>query len=414
MASKNSYQQSGYYSTIPNNRVELTLDDIDTCLDCGSRDLIETSEGFACRECGCILESRALEYHVPYGDKSVHHAIAGTTQIGLKSERYRNAHSVELQALQKLHSIKNYEEQVMQSARVEISRILGCLNFPTSTIDFTYKNFKETWAKLQKRTKYRSVDKLVPIVIGATLKLQNISVNEQELLSLSNISKKEFTAFKLQLRQFIPQYAGRNRMDYMLQKVLEVSESFELGTKFYYLAKKILLQFWDAISQTKDDVIAGVVASIAVMCLDEYDVSVNAVCKRLGIQMSAIQYQVKKNFFDRFKLRGFKSLIGSSRLLKMLLGKLNIVESDEVQKRADVVEVKMGSAGPTRSIGQKIALVAFTDDDKKRVLALYYESRKQTILRRIIGNKSTFRHEVKLFGVKIKKNESGTRPPCSS
>jgi len=232
-------------------------------------------------------------------------------------------------------------------------------------------------------------------------------------LSLSNISKKEFTAFKLQLRRFIPHYAGRNRINYVLQKVLEVSESFELGTRFYYLAKKILLQFWDAISQTKDDVIAGVVASVAALCLDEYDVSVNAICKRLGIQMSAIQYQVKKDFFDRFKLHGFKSLIESASLLKKLLVKLDMIETDTTQKTVDVVEVKLGNAQLVRPSTLEITIVAFVDNDEKKILSFIHEFRINTIFRRISGNNNMFRHIVKLHELKLNKNESGTGPPYS-
>ena len=437
MASKNSYQQAGYYSTLRNNREELSLDKIDTCVDCGSRNLIETSEGFACRECGCVLELRALEHHAPYDDKTVQYSTLGTTQIGLKKERYSNANSIELQALQKLHSTKNYDEHVMQSARIEISRVLGCLNLPTSTNDFVFKKFKEIWAKLRKRTKYRSVDKLVPIVVYASMKLQSVSINEKDLLCVSKISKKEFNAFKPQLKEFIPQYAGRRRIDYILQKVLEISESFELSMNFYYLAKKILHQFWDTISQTKDDVIAGVVASIAAMCLDEYRVSVNSICKKLGIQMSAIQYQVKKNFFDRFRLHGFKSLVESANLLKKLLFKLNVVESETTQKAVEIVEVKLGSARQVRVNTREIHIVAFTDKDNKKMLAFFQESRKNTIFHRIVrkiqsndnvkaitgkiydrvsiisgtAKKVSSRYNMKLLELKILKYKNGKGPP---
>ena len=228
--------------------------------------------------------------------------------------------------MNRLHSIKDNKQTVLDKARIEISRIFTILNLPEAHKDIVFEKFKKIRKGLNPGTKYRNPEKLVPIAIYFTLKLQNISVNEKELLEVSKISKKDFNAFKLQIQNFIPKYTERNRKEYILQKVFEIAEHFKLGMPFYYQSKKILYKLWEGIKCTKDDVIAGLVASISILCSFKDQVNVNSVCKRLGIKMSTIQSQVKKRIINRLKITGFVSLVKSSDLLRKVLAKMGLME----------------------------------------------------------------------------------------
>ena len=108
-----------------------------------------------------------------------------------------------------------------------------------------------------------------------TFKLNCRGINEQELLEISDITKKEFNAFKLQLRTFLPEYQARNRKNYVLQKIFQVTEEFELGMEFYDTARGIMYRLWEIIKNTKDDVIAGVVCSIVALCEPNRELMVN-------------------------------------------------------------------------------------------------------------------------------------------
>ena len=92
---------------------------------------------------------------------------------------------------------------------------------------------------------------------------------------------------------------------------------------FYFQSKKILFKLWDNIKNTKDDVIAGLIASISILCsFKDNNVSVSSICKKLGIKMSTIQSQVKKRIFEEFKISGFTTLIKSTDLLKKAMIKM--------------------------------------------------------------------------------------------
>jgi hypothetical protein len=216
----------------------------------------------------------------------------------------------------------------------------------------------------------------VPLTIYFVCKFENISINEAELLEVSKISKKDFYAFKLQILNFFPEYVERDRKTYVLQKILELTEHFNLGMEFYFQSKKILFRLWKNIKNTKDEVIAGLVASISVLCaFKSKDISVSAICNKLGIKMSTIQSQVKRRIFDQFQIEGFTTLIKSSELLKKVMAKMGLLTprqdkiandkiNDEVAKRIapELVEIKLGgsrkSCNHLKDVGQYFFAVA--------------------------------------------------------
>ena len=210
-----------------------------SCDICKSDNILDTTEGYVCGDCGIVLEVQKLEYHRPYNDDILQYAPLGQTQIGTKRERLCLPNSVQWENWHKLHRIQDNEKAVLNKARMEISRIFSALHLPSAYQKIVFRRVKTVRSKFRPRTKYRNVEKLVPAVIYYTFKLRNISINEEELINVSGISKKEFKDFFLQLRSFIPEYAKRNRQEYIIQKMLQVTEYFDLGLGFYYLSKKI-------------------------------------------------------------------------------------------------------------------------------------------------------------------------------
>ncbi len=313
-----------------------------TCDICESDDIVETTEGYTCKHCGVVLDICKLEYHQPYNEDAVQYAVLGTTQIGSTRERSQNGSSMRLKILNKLNGIRDNKYVLGTQAKIEISRIFHALNLPKNLKALVFTKFQTLYKSLQPGTKYRAPDKLVPIVIYFCFKLQNISIKESKLLEVSKISKKDFNAFKLQILEFFPQYRTRNRKEYILQKILEISEHCNLGMEFFYQSKKILYKLWDSINNTKDDVIAGLACSISALCSYREEVTVNAICMRLGIKMSTIQTQVKKRIFERFRISGFVSLVKSSDILKMVMGKLGLIDNC-FDEGAHIIEVKLGN-----------------------------------------------------------------------
>jgi len=311
-----------------------------SCDACGSTNITEARAGCVCRNCGLVLSSLVLEYHRPYEVSKLQHSPEGKTQIGSYRERVSKAQSVQLKKWQRLDSERTHEENMKKLARREIKRILSGLNISLMGADPVFKRFWGIRKRIRPGTKFRSVERLVPITIYLHYKLNCKGISEQELLEISQITKKEFNSFKLQLHAYFPSYQNRDRKDYVLKRIYQLTEEFKLGMEFYHSAKDIMYRFWEVIKNTKDDVIAGVVCSIVALCQADCDLRVNAICSHLGIQMSTIQRQVEHNVFNHLRVKGFISLVRSSDLLKKVMVKLGLIKQDE--RILSVISIKLG------------------------------------------------------------------------
>lgn len=218
----------------------------------------------------------------------------------------------------------------MNNAKKEISRIFSALHLPSAYQKIVLQRVKTVRTKFRPGTKYRSVEKLVPVIIYYTFKLKNIVINKEDLITSSNISKKEFKDFFFQLGRYISEYKTRNRQEYIIQKILYATESVSLGMGFYYFSRRILNKIGELIKNTTDDVIAGVVTSIAVLCSNQDKISVNALCNTIGVRMSTVQFQVREKIFRPLKIKGFVSLVRCSDLLRTIMIKLGSIEPEEV------------------------------------------------------------------------------------
>lgn len=335
--------------------VDSNQNPLECCDACGSDDVIETREGYTCRDCGIVLDIQKLEYHRPYDKDIVQYAVLGKTQMGYRRERLSMKNSIRLEGLNKLDSLRTSEESVLIVARVEIKRILTALGFLLTDVEPLLERFKYNRSQLGKGTKYRSPQMLCPCIIYAYYKENNKSIREKDLLEVTSISKKDFNAFKFSILRIWPEYKDRNRKEYIIQRILEVTEHFDLGMPFFYQSKKILNRFYDSIKNTKDDVIIGLVASITLLCSQQNNVSISALCNRLDVKMSTIHRQVEKRVMQRFKVSGFKSLVKSADLLKKVMNKLGVLDPSivdvneiyEVGPEADdIVQIVLGNAKP--------------------------------------------------------------------
>jgi transcription initiation factor TFIIIB Brf1 subunit/transcription initiation factor TFIIB len=325
-----------------------------TCDLCNSHEIIKTDQGFVCSECGLVLEQQRMEYHRPYEQQRVQHSVSqGGTTIGYTRERFRNKNSRKLDRLQKIQYTQPNRNYVNYSAKIEISRLLTGLDLPHSFKEPIFKVFKVIRAKLQKGTKYRNPDKLVPTLIYFYCKKEKVTVDERELLEISKVNKKDYSYCKLKISGLIPKYYERNRKKLILNKVLGIIEEYGLEMDFYRDVKTILMKLWEGIKLTTDDVIAGLVSSIAILCHYRETITVSAICKTLNIEMSTIQSQVKRKIIQRFNVPGFQSLVSSADLLKTVMYKLGVFNSLEGSKQSEKVEnfdKKKSSKGDTGKI----------------------------------------------------------------
>jgi len=75
--------------------------------------------------------------------------------------------------------------------------------------------------------------------------------------------------------------------------------------------------------------------------------------------MSAIQKQVERKVFERFRVGGFRSLVKSAGLLKKIMVKLGVFENNEKTEEKELVQITLGSASPVFSANEDLGYYLF-------------------------------------------------------
>ncbi|MBD3213821.1 MAG: hypothetical protein GF311_14525, partial [Candidatus Lokiarchaeota archaeon] len=128
----------------------LTVGDLELACDlCQSDEIVETEQGYVCSACGVVLEVTKLEYHRPYEETRVQHAVLGTTQIGHTHERSRTKHSRKYHKLHKISKSVTSNSQVDTSARVIIRRLVEKLDLPYSLRESLFTKYKQARSEFE-------------------------------------------------------------------------------------------------------------------------------------------------------------------------------------------------------------------------------------------------------------------------
>ncbi len=384
-----------------------------SCDVCGNSDIIETKEGYVCRSCGIVLEIQRLEHYRPYNEDSNQYAVLGMTQIGSVRERFQHSNSNHLNKLNKLHSIKSNKEAIYNRAWIEISRIFTSLNLPDTYKIVVFEKFKKVHSAIKPGTKYRNPDKLVPICIHYVLRANNIWLKESDLLEFSKITKKEFNSFKLTMNRFLPKFGTVKKQESVVGIIYGIVEVYQLDMSMFHKFKRIVLKGWSIFSNTKETVIAGVAISIGLLTSSSYaelGVSINSLCKELGIKPSTIHKQIENNLIERFNIHGFTSLIKSKDIIKAVAKKLKLIEITD-----EIVEIKLGNAVQTinYSEGTELQWYVIKEDTGLPILiSLKIQNSHEKLQDSDDKNTETDFYK-RFFELKITRFMTGKDPPLS-
>jgi transcription initiation factor TFIIIB Brf1 subunit/transcription initiation factor TFIIB len=92
--------------------------------------------------------------------------------------------------------------KVFKRARDELSRLCIILTLPKHIQPEVFEKFKQIYSVLNKGTKYKNPNNLIPLTLYFFLKTHKISISEQDLLYNSYINSRDFYAFKYQILHY--------------------------------------------------------------------------------------------------------------------------------------------------------------------------------------------------------------------
>jgi hypothetical protein len=107
----------------------------------------------------------------------------------------------------------------------------------------------------------------------------------------------------------------------------------------FFQTKEILLRLWEDIKNTTDEIITSLVTSIFMLYSNNEELRIKMICNYLGIQMSTLEYQIKKKIIKKYRVSGFKALVKSSDIIRKLIERTIFGETS-----SEVVEIRLGTA----------------------------------------------------------------------
>jgi len=312
------------------------------CELCNSSEIQETDQGYVCTSCGLVLDVAKMEYHYPYKEERLQHAVLSSTKIGYPRERYECISPHKYRKLNKINTSSRKTRHADIDAKIIIKRLLEVFNLSPTLKRVLFTKYKRAREALPARTKFRNPEKLVPAILYFHCKVDCLPIDERKLIEYSDIDMSDFRTFKLNVNTILPKYYSRDRKEYILTRMMQIREKFNLGMQFCYDARNLLTVLWEEIKCTKDDVIVGLISSIIVLCHDQYDINVNSICKTLNITMSTIHSQVKRKFITPFGISGFRGLVSSANLLQEVMKELGLLTLNDRENSESKKEEKYG------------------------------------------------------------------------
>jgi len=297
------------------------------CEECGSDHFIVSNGYHACKGCGFVSDDLILEEQIFYSHENKTDSYFKNITIGNRLEIIRHQYTSRINSMIKLDCDKNKHQLLIQTVRKVIKILLFILRLPEKDLRAIITIFKDFHPKIQKGTKFRNPEKLIPCIIFVYYKYyENRPISSVELINYSKISRKELNNFLTHNNHL---WAGYNmdKQSMVLKLIFKVSEEYKLGMNFYYQSEKILLGLWEHICDTTEQILAGFACSLTLLCVSGYKVRASNICEKLDISMANISKKFKDKIVKAFKLENFKSLVKSSELIKRFLIELSLIDS---------------------------------------------------------------------------------------
>ncbi len=169
------------------------------------------------------------------------------------------------------------------------------------------------------RSYYKRAERLVPAVLYIFFKIKCINIKKDKIIEVANFTKRKFKIYFLEAVRYCPEYFSRDRTKMVQRLLLSLIIHFHFDKKFIHVSDSLLRKFGNRLMNTTDTIIAGVVCILTMIKLDVNSVRHNMVCKKLGIQMSSVFYQVKHSILSSETAEKFTGFKRSRNLLKPLL-----------------------------------------------------------------------------------------------
>ena len=187
-------------------------------------------------------------------------------------------------------------------------------------VDDCYSFHHEIYKKLRKCTnKYKNSSKLVLVAIYFYLRSRKVFVTTTDFIEATNLTREEFRKGIKTIYPLCGKFTHNNHKVIIYSLMERIQEKFDLTDEFGITSRSFFNRFGPLLMNTKPEITAGVICILSLLKLKIHSVSLLAICKTLGFQLSTAFYQVKNNILKRAGIEGFYGFKKTPQLVESIL-----------------------------------------------------------------------------------------------
>ncbi|MBD3214832.1 MAG: hypothetical protein GF311_19630 [Candidatus Lokiarchaeota archaeon] len=297
---------------------------------CDSSNIVETTQGYVCSQCGLLVETHKFEFNIPFESEKRQHEILSSNTIGTKHEQIHSHNSQKFLRLQsrQIHYSHSYLSSVRLVIYGEVSRIFSICQYPRKFQKIVCEKTYRIWNSLRPGTKYRNPILLTPLIIYYVLKANAYPIKSGTLLESSPISRKEFNAFRTKAIGALPKYRHRNRIELIYNSLTEFASVFSLGSSFYPYSQKLVKKLWPLLKFYRDSTVASVITIILTRTFQKYSfMTIKQLCEYFGTSYRTVQVRIAESICEPLNIKTFTTIGEGKEAFRCILQKLEVIPS---------------------------------------------------------------------------------------
>ncbi len=181
---------------------------------------------------------------------------------------------------------------------------------------------------LKKCTKYRNALLLTPVVVYTVFRAKGEIIKTVDLCRVSQISLSDFKEGLFFVNPVYSNYIERDRQKFVAQLIDKMNTKFHMEVTFKETTKKLLKTFFPLFTNTKDNIVAGLIFTLSFVVLDRELSTLSRVFEAFGTDTTRAYYHITRKIFQPNGLgdfKGFRDSKSIEQLKQYLLAKTSTV-----------------------------------------------------------------------------------------
>lgn len=182
--------------------------------------------------------------------------------------------------------------------------------------------FFRVLSPLKKCTKYRNALLLTPVVAYTVFRAKGEIIKAVDMCRVAQISLSDFKECLFFVNPACSNYIKRDRQKFVAQMIDKTNAKFRMDATFEETTKKLLKAFFPLFTNTKDNIIAGLIFTLSFVVLNRELSTLSGVFEALGTDTTRAYYHITRKIFEPNGLgdfKGFKDSKSIERLKQYLL-----------------------------------------------------------------------------------------------